>query len=98
MFAQIVTIEGKPERVNDGIRYFWGQVIPTAEKLKGYEEGYIMVNRKTGKLVSVVMWKTQKDIEAISDTTDQQLSKIAGATNKPKYEIFEVATAKEILI
>ena len=80
MFARIMTIEGKPERVEDGVRYFWGQVIPAAEKLNGYEEGYIMVDRETGKLVTLIMWKTQKDIEEASGTIYQQLSNIAGAT------------------
>jgi hypothetical protein len=98
VFTQVLTIEGKPERVEDGVRYFWGQVIPAAEKLNGFEEGYIMVNRKTGKLVSIITWKTQKDLEAVSDTTDQQLSNIVGATKKPVYETYEVATAKRILI
>lgn len=101
MFARVLTIEGKPEKVEDGIRYFWGEVIPSAQKLSGYEDGYILVDRKTGKLISVVMWDSLKDIEATSDTANQKLServKISGATKKPKYEIYEVATDKRIII
>jgi hypothetical protein len=96
MFARVVTIEGKPEKVDEGIRYFWEQLIPTARSLHGFKDGYIMVDRKTGKLVSIVMWESLKDIQATSATADKKLServKIAGATKQPKYEIFEVMGA-----
>ncbi len=101
MFAQVSIIEGKPEKVADGIRYFWGEVIPSAEKSNGFEDGYLMVDHKTGKLISVLMWDSLENIEATTDTANQKLSerkKIAGATKKPKYEIYEVAPDKRILI
>jgi len=101
VFARVLTIEGKPEKVADGIRYFWGEVIPSAEKSSGFEDGYLLVDHKTGKLIAVVMLDSLKDIEATSDTANQKLSEImeiAGAIKKTKYEIYEVAPDKRILI
>jgi heme-degrading monooxygenase HmoA len=101
VFARVLTIEGKPEKIDDGIRYFWGEVIPSAQKLSGYEDGYLMVDRKSGKMISVVMWDSLKDIEATSDTANQKLAervKIAGANKKPKYEIYEIVADKRMII
>lgn len=101
MFARVLTIEGTPEKVEDGIRYFWGEVIPSAQKSSGYEDGYLLVDRKTGKLISVIMWESLKDIEASSDNANQKLAenlKIAGSTKKTKYEIYEIAPDKRMLI
>ncbi len=101
MFARVLIMEGKPENVADGIRYFWGEVIPSAEKSNGFEDGYLMVDHKTGKVISVVTWDSLKDIESTSDAANQELPeivKIAGATKKPKYEIYEIAPDKRILI
>ncbi len=97
MFARVATIQGKPEKVNDSIRYFRENLISTAKTYQGFKGAYLMVDRKTGKTISLVMWETEKDLKATTSKADEITServKISGASPQTKYEVYEVAVAE----
>lgn len=96
MFARVVTIQGKPEKVDDEIRHFREKLIPTAKSNHGFKDAYLMVDRKTGKMISFVMWETEKDVQATDKKAEEitsERAKVAGASQKPKLEVYEVAVA-----
>jgi heme-degrading monooxygenase HmoA len=97
MFARVATIEAKPNKVDDSIRYFRENVIATAKKFQGFKEAYLMVDRKTGKTMSVVLWETEKDLKASAAKADEIMAerlRVAGISKKQNYEIYEVAVAE----
>jgi heme-degrading monooxygenase HmoA len=96
MFARVSIIEGKPEHVDEGIRNYRNNVIPAAKKNHGFKDAYLLVDRKTGKVMSITMWETEKDVQSSTETANQlrsQAAQIAGSSQPPKVEIYEVAVS-----
>lgn len=55
MFARVSTIQGKPERVEDGVRNYREQVMPEVNKMVGFKGAYFLVDRKNGSVVSITL-------------------------------------------
>ena len=94
MFARVSTIQGKPERVEDGIRNYREQVMPSVQKMAGFKGAYFLVDRKIGKVVSITLWDTEKSLQASAAAADRlraQASQTAAAPKPPVVEIYEVA-------
>jgi hypothetical protein len=94
MFARITTIEGKPEKVNEGVRNYREKVIPAIKKLPGFKNAYLLVDRKTGVNVSVVLWDTDKDLQSSIPANLQlrsQFAEAVGAVKQPTASAYEVA-------
>ena len=94
MFARVSTIQGTPERVQDGIRQVQEQVLPALQKLAGSKGAYLLVDRKSGKFLSITLWETLKALEASSAAGDRlraQASQSVAAQKPPVVDIYEVA-------
>ena len=94
MLARVSTIQGKPQQVEDGIRNYREQVIPAAKKMTGFKGAYLLVDRKSGKEVSITLWDTEKNLQASTKAADQlraQASQTVAASKPPTVEIYEVA-------
>jgi len=64
MFARVVTIQLKSDTLDEAIKFFRESMIPAAKSQKGYQGGYLLTDRKTGKGISVAFWDSQEDIRA----------------------------------
>jgi hypothetical protein len=94
MFARVVTIQGKPDKVDDAIRFMKEQVNPNLGKMAGSKGTYTLVDRKSGKTVVVALWDTEKNLTDSLPVTAPfraNAAKILGAPNPPTVEHFEVA-------
>ena len=94
MFARITTVQGKPEKVDEGVRNYRENVLPAIKKLHGFKHAYLLVDRKTGVDMSVVLWDTEKDVQASIATNLQlrsQFAEAVGAVKPPTAAIYEVA-------
>jgi len=94
MLARVSTIQGKPQQVEDGIRNYREQIMPAAKKMTGFKGAYLLVDRKSGKAVSITLWDTEKNLQASTKAADQlraQASQIVAASKPPAVEIYEVA-------
>ena len=94
MLARVSTIQGKPQQVEDGIRNYREQIMPAAKKMTGFKGAYLLVDRKSGKEVSITLWDTEKNLQASTKAADQlraQASQTVAASKPPTVEIYEVA-------
>ena len=94
MFARVSTIQGKPEQVENSIRNYRELVVPMVQKMAGFKGADLLVDRKSGKLVGITCWDTEKNLQAGTATADRlraQASQTAGAAKPPTVEIYEVA-------
>jgi heme-degrading monooxygenase HmoA len=94
MFARVSTIQGKPQQVEDGIRQYREQVIPAVKKIVGFKGAFFLVDRKSGKEVSITLWDTEKDLQASTKAADQlraQAAQTVAAPKPPVVEIYELA-------
>ncbi|TML77031.1 MAG: hypothetical protein E6G04_09445 [Actinobacteria bacterium] len=71
MFARLTTIQGNPEKIEDAIRVIENDVIPASKVLPGFKTGYWFADRKTGKMYSVTVFETEKDVESTEAAASQ---------------------------
>ena len=74
MYARLTTIQGSPEKLEDAIRVIENDVIPTSKALPGFKNGYWFADRKSGKMIALTLFETEKDVEA-SEAAASQLRK-----------------------
>jgi len=94
MFARVSTVQGKPQQVEDGIRQYREQVIPAVKKMAGFKGAHFLVDRKSGKELSITLWDTEKDLQESSKAADKlraQAAQAVAASRPPVVEIYEVA-------
>ena len=94
MLARVSTIQGKPQQVEDGIRQYREQVMSAVKKMAGFKGAYFLVDRKSGKEVSITLWDTEKNLQDSAKAADQlraQASQTVAASKPPIVEIYEVA-------
>jgi heme-degrading monooxygenase HmoA len=97
MFARVARIQGKPEKTDEVIRYFQEQVLTAAKKIKGFREGYMMVNRQTGTVMGMTIWESQQGLQDSTANAGRfipQMAQILGATQPAMTETYEVAVAE----
>ena len=94
MYARVTTVQVSPDRVDEAIRLWRDSVMPAAKQQKGFKSGRLLVDRKTGKAISVGLWETEADIQATGEGSaylQEQLAKFASLfTAPPAVEHYEV--------
>ena len=95
MYARIVTAQVSLEKLNEGIQLWKDSVMPAVKAQKGFKSGRLLVDRKTGKIVTVGLWETEADIQATGEGSvflNEQLAKFTSLfTAPPVVEHYEVA-------
>ena len=64
MFARCVTMQGRPETMDQAQKIFAESVIPAARQQPGFENAWFLMDPVTGKGMSVTMWATEADMQA----------------------------------
>jgi heme-degrading monooxygenase HmoA len=89
----VSTIQGKPQQVEDGIRQYREQVMSAVKKMAGFKGAYFLVDRKSGKEISITLWDTERNLQASSKAADQlrtQAAQTVAAAKPSIVEIYEV--------
>ena len=63
MLARVVTIQVKPEKMNECIRIFKEVNAPSIAARPGFDHGHWWVDRTSGKATSVTFWENEADEE-----------------------------------
>lgn len=92
MFARVRTTSGVPEKVDDGIRHFRETVVASYRNVAGLKGAYLLVNRKSGKVVDITLWDTEANMHATSGTSERLRAAgtqvVSGTTPSPEeYEV-----------
>ena len=94
MLARVTTSQGKPEQIEAGIRKFKEEVGSVVKEMTGFKGSYLLVERKSGKMLGIALWDNKENLEASSKVAAQirkGVVQAAGSTELPTVEIFEVA-------
>ena len=77
MFAGVVFAQFKPGTLDEAIRIYRDDVVPSAKQQKGYVSHTLLIDRQTNKVISIAMWATESDMTAskTSGHYQQQLAK-----------------------
>ncbi|HZQ09487.1 MAG TPA: antibiotic biosynthesis monooxygenase [Anaerolineae bacterium] len=77
MYARIVTGTTSPDKLDDVIRLWQESVAPSAKQQKGFKGARLMVERKTGKVVSMGLWENESNFLATVDWNSAQVAQFA---------------------
>ncbi len=94
MFARVAIVEGKPEQMEAGIRDYREHVMPEARELAGFRGSYLLVDRKTGKSISITLWDSEKDERNSAEAANKlraNASQIVSASKPPVVGAYEIA-------
>ena len=65
MIARVTRFQVNVDKLDETRKAFEEGVIPAVKLRKGYQSGYLLTDRKTGKCVSIAFWDSEED--AITD-------------------------------
>lgn len=97
MHARVATYQGKPEKIEDGIRYIRDQALPAAKKISGFKGLYYFVDRKSGKGYSFALFESEEALRASEDAANKLRAEAAqaGGATIVSVERFEVPVYSE---
>jgi heme-degrading monooxygenase HmoA len=64
MFARLLRIKTKIERIDEAGKLFEERVIPLLNNQKGYKGAYFLSDRKTGVSIPITLWENEEDMLA----------------------------------
>lgn len=92
MFARVRITSGEPDKVDDGIRHFRETVVASYQDVAGFEGAYLLVNRKSGKVMGITLWDNEASMQATGRTSERLRAAgsqvVSGTTPPPEeYEV-----------
>jgi len=94
MFARLLRIYLKIDRIDEAKKLFEKKVVPACKKQKGFAGAYFMTDPKTGEGVAITFWESQEDMFATEQSHffQEQVAKfLPFYTKAPIREAYEVA-------
>ena len=69
MFARVTTSQGstEPDRAEANQRYAQEQLLPQLRQQPGFKNWYLLLDRQTGKGISITVWETEAALRASED-------------------------------
>jgi heme-degrading monooxygenase HmoA len=64
MIARVTKFQVNVDKMDELRKNFEKDVFPAAKQQKGYRNGYLLTDRKTGNCISLAFWDTEKDVLA----------------------------------
>jgi heme-degrading monooxygenase HmoA len=92
MHARVSTYAGTPDQAEEGIRNF-ERTTDALRGLDGFEGAYLLVDRGTGKALTLTLWSNADAEQASAERAKQMRSEAAGGAGMSveSVETFEVA-------
>ena len=93
MFARVTIAQGQIDKMDEVIKIFEESIIPAVKPQKGFRGIYQLMDRKTGKGMSITLWDSEEDVTATeqSGLYQEQVGKVAHLlTAPPVREGYEV--------
>jgi heme-degrading monooxygenase HmoA len=94
MFARVSSIEGKPDQLDAAVAEYREKIVPWAGTMAGFVGAYLLIDRKSGKNLSITLWDTEKNLQASVEAANKvraSAARTVGASKPPVVEIYEVA-------
>jgi heme-degrading monooxygenase HmoA len=71
--------------MDEAIRIYRDQTLPGVRGQKGFKAGYVLTNRRTGKIIAIAMWDTEADMRANQPSI--YADAVAGPATREEYEV-----------
>jgi hypothetical protein len=92
VFARVTTIATPPGTAENIVRHLQSEVVPHIEQQQDSQGGLWLMDRDTGKLLAITLWKTEEAMRAsqgrVTQATEGQGRRLGNVTQS--VESFEV--------
>jgi len=98
MFARVLRMQLKVDKIAEATRIFREIVIPLCRKQRGFKGGYYMSDPKTGGSVALTLWEKEEDMLATeaSHFFQEQVARFIPFYAKPPIRVaYEVTMRTE---
>ena len=94
MHARLIIGQYRPGKADEGMQLYRESILPEARQQRGFKGALGLVDRSTGKGMSITLWETEADAQASGTNTpylQEQLAKVASVlVAAPSIETYEV--------
>ena len=94
MYARVTTSQGNPDQIDEATALVRDTIVPAAKQRTGFAGYLALVDRETGKGITITLWESEGDREASgpgSDGYKEVMAKVAHLlTAEPVVENLEV--------
>ena len=80
MFARVTRYEGDPDKLEAATKLIKETIAPGAKRLQGFQGGYWLVDRATGKGFSVTLFESEAALHATEDDAAQLRSRASAVS------------------
>lgn len=93
MFARVSTFQGSPDQLDESTRQAIEQIVPTVRQLAGFQGVLSLIDRATGKSVTITLWQDEDAMRASESAADELRAAGAEAAGESivSVERYEVA-------
>ena len=94
MIARVTTLEGSPDEQRSAVQWFEDHVLPVTRERVGYRGILLLVERGSGKAVSISLWDSDDDERASEEGAGRlraQAVDVMGGSTPPVVERYDVA-------
>ena len=90
--ARVSTLEGSPDKLDEGIGFLKEQIIPAAGEIAGWRGIAALADRSAGRTLTITFWDSQESLDASEERASQLRSEAAAAieetiTGVARYEV-----------
>ncbi len=71
MFARVSTYQGDPGRIDEGLEHARKNIVPRAQQLDGFRGLYYLIDRESGKALSITLWETEEALRATEEEANR---------------------------
>jgi heme-degrading monooxygenase HmoA len=96
VFARVIVAQGAIEGLAGAVGAAQ-EHLPAAAEQPGFRGFYLLIDRETGKLMTVSLWETREQAEAAEARAGRARADVApavGISREPVVEIYEVAVGR----
>jgi heme-degrading monooxygenase HmoA len=97
VYARVSTYQGPPDQIDAGVRYAQENILPKVGEIDGFEGVYFLVDRQSGKALSITLWESEEAMRASEEEANRLRSESAEAGGQDVMGVdrYEVAVSPE---
>ena len=94
MYARSTTIVTEPSRIDEGIAFVNGEVLPAVQAMPGCRGLSMIVDRTTGRCITTTAWESEETLRASADQAAPLRQRAAELLcgGEPTVEVWEIAS------
>jgi len=81
VFARVSTYRGDPGQIDGGLNYARENIVPRVQQVDGFEGVYYLVDRESGKALSITLWESEEALRASEEEANQLRSESADSAS-----------------